>query len=499
MRTVVYAMIGGTMLAATLTAGELKPVDGEAPLRAGWCVCEIEPKPAETLAREPTYKSSKPLYMTLPMGSGDDAVVTVVLDESKGDGKGYDLLHIDGNNNGNLTDDDVVKPKINERAGSRSFAIDPQDITVKYADGSSMKVRVQLEVRGYESGKERRIKWTGAYHVARHLEGRADFGDRKGVLVGLYDSSAGKVHANACFSDNGVDRIRIDVDGDGKLDARKEDLPMSTVVSAYGKLWSLALGKGGGSLSAVPYAGPTGTVRFEGKFASGAAVADAVESYAEIISTGGSALRLPLSGGRPGVVPVGDYRVSRAHLKVMGATNVLWESFFFTTNDVRVAAAQVIRIKIGAPLKLEPEFQGKLALGEHVCILPHVVGGGRRGVREPLTSEHTHASHRVVHGLGGDSGQQRPDGVWVRQLLGGVFVGYPKRLDADGYRSWRVRREGGCGCGPIWRQAPDPAEKDHPGVGRLARLPVPRSAALCAAHLASLPHILWWQNIGDQV
>ena len=398
MRIGICAVIGGTIIAATATAGELKPADGEVGLRAGWCVCKLEPRPGEKLVGEPGYKSRTPLYMSLPMGSGNDAVVTVVLDESQGDGRGYDLLHIDVNNNGDLTDDTPVKPKINERAGSRSFAIDPQEITVKYADGSSATLRVQLEVRGYESGKERKIKWTAAYHVVQHLEGRVDFGDRKGVPVGIYDSSTTEIHANACFNDHGVDRIRID----GK------DLPMSTVVSAYGKLWSLALGKGGNSLSAAPYAGATGTIRFEGKFASGASLDDTVESYAEVVSTDGSALRLPVSGGQSGAVPVGDYRVSRSHLKVKGATNVLWESFFFTTNNVPVAASKETRIKIGAPLELRPEYQGKLALGEHLCILPHVIGSGGE-VYENLspvsTRMHPTASFTDSEGIVASSGQ----------------------------------------------------------------------------------------------
>ena len=387
------------ILAATAaTAAELKPADGEVALRAGWCVCKIEPKPVEELVREPGYKSKTPLHMSLPIGSGDDAVVTVVLDESQGDGKGYDLLYVDRNNNGDLTDDTPVKPKINERAGSRSFAIDPQDITVKYADGSSLVLRVQLEVRGYESGKERKIKWTAAYHVVQHLEGRVDFGEKKNVLVGIYDSSTTYIHANACFNDYGVDRIRID----------GEDLPMSAVVSAYGKLWSVTLGKGCASLSAVPYSGATGTIRFEGKFDSGATLADTVESYAEVVSTSGSALRLSVSGGRSGIVPVGDYRVSRSHLKVKGATNVLWESFFFTTNDVPVAASKETRIKIGAPLELRPEYQGKLALGEHLCILPHVIGSGGE-VYENLspvsTRMHPTASFTDSEGIVASSGQ----------------------------------------------------------------------------------------------
>ena len=374
MRTSAYAAIAGMILAAAANAGELKPVDGEAPLRAGWRVCTVGPNSVETLEREPVYKSANPLYMTMRIGSGEDDVVTVALDESKGTGKGYDILHVDANNNGDLTDGTPLKPNISKRAGSHSFGVDPLDITVKYADGSSIVLGVQLEIRGYESGRERRIKWTAAYHVAQHLEGRVDFGEKKNVLIGIYDSSDAWMDANGCFTDYGVDRIVIDVNGDGKLDEKKEDMPMSRVVVVDGRLWALSLERGT-SASVSPFMGPTGRVRFVGNFEMGKTTAATVDSYAEVVSTNGYALKLRL-GGDGGVVPEGGYRVSHAHIKMKDEDERLWESFFFTTNDVAVTSAKGAALRIGAPLRLEPEVQGTLALGRHVCVMPHVIGRG---------------------------------------------------------------------------------------------------------------------------
>ncbi len=60
-------------------------------------------------AKEPPYRSQKPLYAFMVLDEEYAKVLELVLDESEGTGKGYDTLYADFNLNGNLTDDEVLK------------------------------------------------------------------------------------------------------------------------------------------------------------------------------------------------------------------------------------------------------------------------------------------------------------------------------------------------------------------------------------------------------
>lgn len=52
--------------------------------------------------KEPQYKSSCPLYFSVVFSEKNSKRMLVVMDESKGDGKGYDLAYVDENRDGDL-------------------------------------------------------------------------------------------------------------------------------------------------------------------------------------------------------------------------------------------------------------------------------------------------------------------------------------------------------------------------------------------------------------
>ena len=60
-------------------------------------------------AKEPTYSSQKPRYAKVVVNEDGSKVLTVVFDESRGTGKGYDRMYVDLNFNGDLTDDPAIK------------------------------------------------------------------------------------------------------------------------------------------------------------------------------------------------------------------------------------------------------------------------------------------------------------------------------------------------------------------------------------------------------
>jgi hypothetical protein len=69
----------------------------------------------ERLSAEPKYRSKTPVYAVATFGSGTDSRYTIVLDESKGTGRGYDVFYVDSNNNENLTDDRKIAGRIRQQ------------------------------------------------------------------------------------------------------------------------------------------------------------------------------------------------------------------------------------------------------------------------------------------------------------------------------------------------------------------------------------------------
>lgn len=81
-----------------------------------------EPQPELPTERE--LSSTKPLYFRVVFGEGGTDSTLGVVDESGGDGKGYDVAYVDENRNGDLTDDGAKKFPTYDR-GSRAGQVDP--------------------------------------------------------------------------------------------------------------------------------------------------------------------------------------------------------------------------------------------------------------------------------------------------------------------------------------------------------------------------------------
>ncbi len=74
-------------------------------------VVAVSPPLAEA-AHEPAYSSKKPLYAFVVVNEAGTKVLKLVLDESRGTGKGYDTIYADVNFNSDLTDDAAIEGTI---------------------------------------------------------------------------------------------------------------------------------------------------------------------------------------------------------------------------------------------------------------------------------------------------------------------------------------------------------------------------------------------------
>jgi len=352
---------------------DLAPVAGEIGFRLGWRDVELCAEPPARLRRVPTRRSDYAQYLAIPLGSGTNNVIGGCLDESRGAGTGYDLLYLDANNNGDLTDDPVLHPQLEQRSRLTLLRVPPVNVQIEYADGSRRALPVRIEVRAWRRGGAKTLVWSVAAHVLQHLEGRVPAGARTNLLVGLYDCSRTPVEANGCFDDYGVDRLRLDLDGDGTLDPRTEEFPLSRVIRLDGALWSLEMDAAGRRLALSPCALPTGRVAFAPSFmASSAACSGAVE----LASAQGFAFVQALPQGEAVALPAADYRVRDGRIRTADATGQLWEAEFQVEGIFPVARDAETRIQFGAPFTVETAVEGEPRIGAETCVAMRLIGAG---------------------------------------------------------------------------------------------------------------------------
>lgn len=358
-------------LGSGLGAAELAAVPGAARLRVGWRDAQVSPEPAERLARERRWRSRNPLYVAIRLGSDDDGVITAVLDESDGTGRGYDEICVDANNNGDLTDDTWLKPRVVRRRGGSILSADAVRLTVKYADGSQRELGAEIEVRGHTGRRGRRSVWSAGCTLVEHLEGRVDFGERKDVLLGIYDASSDEAESNGCFDDHCIDRLRIDLNGDGVLDPDREDCPLSKVLSLYGQLWVFDVDGAGRNVSARPCSLPTGDILLSFRTGDKATVD---RGKVELASKEGYAFGWPLPQERPVAIPAAAYTIGNGRMVVSDASKRTWETRFSCGEPIRVAAGSEVALSFGAPFKVAPAVEGSLIPGGEASITPDLRG-----------------------------------------------------------------------------------------------------------------------------
>lgn len=369
-----------TVLVLTLPwlagAEALTTADGGMPFRLGWRKVEIGPAPAETGLREPELISRKPLYLGVELGSGPDRMVSGILDESRGDGTGYDTVRLDANNNNDLTDDPVLRPGILREGPITALELEPIAVTVRYAGGTSRVMKVKLELRGSPASDGSGLDWSVGYHLDQHLEGLLDLGGGRTVRIAIFDSAHRDRPSNGCFSDWGVDRIRVDLDGDEALHATGEESPLSRVLRVHGALWTLALDDAGMKAEVKPFVGDTGFLAFD---VHSTGVVGGVKGRLDVVSDAGFGFGIPLGGDGVFQVPVATYRLARGQLSARDRDGREWTALLSLDKALDVGKGVTNRLTLGAPLSLGIATQGRAQRGKDLCIEPVIRGAAGEG------------------------------------------------------------------------------------------------------------------------
>jgi len=68
-----------------------------------------------SMLKEPEYRSEKPLYLRIAVGSDDKHIIWAVLDETEGSGSGYNCAYLDLDKDNDLTDSPPIMFPISKR------------------------------------------------------------------------------------------------------------------------------------------------------------------------------------------------------------------------------------------------------------------------------------------------------------------------------------------------------------------------------------------------
>jgi hypothetical protein len=282
----------------------------------------------QMLRAEPPYGSNKPRYFVWSAQGGPRVLV---LDESKGPGKGYDRLFVDQNGDGVLTEGEQVRGW--RRQGSLTFG--PVKVFFRTANGPQT-YHVLVRTYTYDHG---------SLESACYSLGRIRLGDQS-YKVALVDNNANGVFNDLSTTPGGGDRLLIDLDGDGKFTVNTpgdpETFPLSKLLQIGGEYFTLEVAPDGSRLATAVPPLKFGQVRSD----SGA--------FQVMLASGDGLLRLRSDDGQA-KVPVGEYRLAMVWLTRTDGQGRRWELLSYGRGEagsaVKVAEGRTTELQLGPPLQ----------------------------------------------------------------------------------------------------------------------------------------------------
>ena len=216
-------------------------------------------EPTETLLAEPEYKSERLYYYAAKYGDADDNIHTVILDESKGTGTGYDTVYVDLDNDNRIDGD---KEKFSFQMSTTSIE---KPLRIKLAvssGGKTIPYCFSFTAFPYTDERNPDNKVHANARNSSIFTGRANF-DGKQYRIAIAD-----LDSNGLFNDveKGIfdgDRFFVDLDGDGKFKdspSGPEGYPYGRYTRIDGKWYSVKASPCGTTIQISPAQPRLGTV-----------------------------------------------------------------------------------------------------------------------------------------------------------------------------------------------------------------------------------------------
>jgi hypothetical protein len=217
-------------------------------------------EPNETLLAQPEYKSEKLYYYAAKYGDADDNIYTVILDESKGTGTGYDTVYADLDNDNRINSDNE---KFSFQMSTTSNDIPLRIKLMVSAGGKKIPYCFSFTAFPYTDENNPGNKVHANARNSSIFTGQANF-DGKQYKIAIAD-----LDSNGLFNDveQGIfdgDRFFVDLDGDGKFkdspSKPEEGFPYSQYTRINGKWYSVEATACGTTIQISPAKPQMGTV-----------------------------------------------------------------------------------------------------------------------------------------------------------------------------------------------------------------------------------------------
>jgi hypothetical protein len=178
-------------------------------------------RPLKPLRREPQYKSQRPLYGYIDLGNSTAKRVLFAIDYIEPSSW---VLWFDTNNNGDLTDDG---PGLTPLEGQATYI----SVTVPVITASGSKIKRPYRLSFWIDDKKGNL--VPRYYAVCHYRKKLTIGGKAYTAV-VYEKSG----HDALYKKSG---LWIDLDGDGKMDKRKEHFKNNETLNIGGKKLKLKI------------------------------------------------------------------------------------------------------------------------------------------------------------------------------------------------------------------------------------------------------------------
>jgi hypothetical protein len=401
----------------TLTAPEAMSFPGGSGLYG-----TAQPNQRPGIIKQPPAVSLHPLYGQLSVGTNP---LWFRIDESKGDGRGYDRLIVDMNRNGDLTDDAVVQRV--EQAGQSSTTSQPEMALfgpIPVSDNEKIGAwrpiyyaQLYLYTQTGVVGPNQRSVFLAQLRLKPgwYLETAVDLDGvtrKVGIVDGNCDFHLGGISQPTIYK-NGAETNWIfqnsdyfieDNDGTGKFEnsiGSNESAPFGPLLYLGAKPYKAVLAADCKSLALEPWAGPVGELALQPHGEQVSSIQVAWES-----APGQWQLLQPGVENGKATVPPGNYRLYACQVKVKtgaGETLILSGSKRSLKETTKAEADASTPFKCGSPLQIKVASSRDTSVvatsgPESRSLLARLLGSS--GNSEPLLQQRIQAS---AIGAGGET------------------------------------------------------------------------------------------------
>lgn len=327
------------------------------------------------IAKEPPALSKHPLYGRLSSGGGRTNRLSFRIDESKGDGKGYDRLIVDMDQNGDLTDDPMVarveQPKSASAVNRPEIALfGPIPVPEEKKIGAWRPIyfaQLYMFTPPAEAGTNPHTTYFGQlqFKAGWYLQTTVALNgvtQKVGIVDGNCSFRLGEVNQPVTYRTStetnwyftGGDYFLVDTDGSGDFESsigNSESAPFGSMLYLGANPYKTVLAADDKSLALEPWTDSLAELALQphGEQVSGISVAwESAPDQWQLLQPG-------VENGKA-KVPPGNYRLYTCTIKVKSATGetLILSGYKRTPTDIAKAeAGTATPFKCGSPLEIK--------------------------------------------------------------------------------------------------------------------------------------------------